>query len=330
MKIKKILIFLLCGICAFSLFACNGKTVKNKVIFRQDGSQDIVFEIENGKSFEEELPALIEKKGYDVVWSKEKKDLTNITEETIVTAVYTPKTYRIFFSGVKKEDLETSADALGITLKEYGSGEHVVLFQEVCFDKAYAVPQPADKFFGWTLDGEAFNPAEKYTYDRDITLTLQEVVSVTFRQEGQEDVVYSVAKGQDYTLPIPSISEKTGYTARWDIPTDGLTALKKDVIVNAVYTPNEYKIYFDGVTIDQLSDSAAKLGVTLEQENGKVFMKVSYDTAFRLPAPNVTSFSNWKNGNLAFEEGIYTEIGDVTLTMNIDKDNDDNWSPSGW
>lgn len=328
MKMKKFLIFLLCGICTLCLFASCGKaeTSKKKIIFRQEGGQDIVFEIEKGKAFEDEMPALIEKKGYDVVWSKEKQDLTNITEETIVTAVYTPKTYRIFFSGVDKTKLEASAESLGITLKAYGN----VLFQEVRFDAAYAVPEPADEFYGWVLDGAAFNPEKTYTYDRNITLTLQEVVSVTFRQDGQEDVTYRVKKGQDYDSPLPALSEKTGYTPSWDISSDALTALQKDVIVNAIYTPNEYKIYFDGVTAEQLRASAEKLGVVIEEENGKVFMKATYGAAFRLPSPNLSSFSNWKIGERAFAEGVYMQAGDVTLTAHFDKNNDDNWSPSGW
>ena len=71
---------------------------------------------------------------------------------------------------------------------------------------------------------------------QDVTCT------VTFKQNGEANVVKTVKQGEDLT-DIPTPKEKTGYTVVWDI-TD-FTNITEDMEVNAVATANTYTITYD-------------------------------------------------------------------------------------
>ena len=64
-------------------------TTYYKVTFKQEGKEDFVIEVESGKGVAEaDIPELEQKDGYTVAW--ETVDLTNITADVTVNAVYTP------------------------------------------------------------------------------------------------------------------------------------------------------------------------------------------------------------------------------------------------
>ena len=77
---------------------------------------------------------------------------------------------------------------------------------------------------------------ESSSLQQDVTCT------VTFKQNGEANVVKTVKQGEDLT-DIPTPKEKTGYTVVWDI-TD-FTNITEDMEVNAVATANTYTITYD-------------------------------------------------------------------------------------
>ncbi len=99
--------------------------------------------------------------------------------------------------------------------------------------------------------------------------------TVTFVQEGYEDIVKEVVKGQTLTdIPTPQ-NDRAGYTAKWN-KTD-FTNIQESIIVETVYEVNEYKVYFDyefdGSDISYLSyDSTEKM----------YYQKVTFDEYYSL------------------------------------------------
>ena len=67
-------------------------------------------------------------------------------------------------------------------------------------------------------------------------------VTVTFKQNGQNDVVRTLEKGTSL-INVPTPKEKTGYTVAWD--TTSFTDINEDMVVNAVETANTYTVTYD-------------------------------------------------------------------------------------
>ena len=67
-------------------------------------------------------------------------------------------------------------------------------------------------------------------------------VNVTFKQNGQADIVKTLKKGEALT-DIPTPASKTGYTVAWE-PID-FTSITADVTVNAIETAKTYTLVFD-------------------------------------------------------------------------------------
>ncbi len=81
------------------------------------------------------------------------------------------------------------------------------------------------------------------------TDTGAEKVQVTFVQEDGTKIVKTVEKGQALT-DIPAPKSKTGYSSAWE-NTD-FSYVTEDVIVNVVYTANEYTISYNVGRTDAL------------------------------------------------------------------------------
>lgn len=69
-----------------------------------------------------------------------------------------------------------------------------------------------------------------------------QLVKVTFKQNGQADIVKTLKKGEALT-DIPTPASKTGYTVAWE-PID-FTSITADVTVNAIETAKTYTLVFD-------------------------------------------------------------------------------------
>ncbi len=143
-------------------------------------------------------------------------------------------------------------------------------------------------------------------------------VTITFKQDGEEDIIKQVLKGKNLTdIPLPKDKGENieeGYSLGWDV-TD-FTNIRKDMTVNAVKKANSYKIYFDYVGV---------------KCNGAEYMDVTYDKEFTLPTPvnpkGLKVFLRWidENGQTV-TNGVYKTIGDITLKAVWDDYYTDNYT----
>lgn len=128
-------------------------------------------------------------------------------------------------------------------------------------------------------------------------------VTVTFVQEGQNDVVKTVEKGSALTdIPVPASVK--GYTVKWE--EKNYDAVESDMTVNAVITANTYTITFD------YGDSGFV---------GPETLTVTYDAEFALPENKSTSVSfkgvTWKIEDTGEElvAGKYTVDKNITVKI---------------
>lgn len=124
-------------------------------------------------------------------------------------------------------------------------------------------------------------------------------VSVTFRQQGEEDKIIKVVKG-GALADVPAPKPKTGYTVVWE-RTD-FDGLESDLVVNAKETANTYKIVLDFGYHD----------VTEATE-----LHVEYDKDFTLPLPtdDEATVIGWvkKGTNEEVKSGTYKFDGNMEL-----------------
>ena len=142
-------------------------------------------------------------------------------------------------------------------------------------------------------------------------------IKVTFVQDGCDDVVVTLEKGETLT-EIPKPAQEDGYTIVWDkTEFDGLT---ESITVTAVKTPNKYTINYE-IKENWESISATSQIVTFGEE-------------FTLLVPTNKNtklvFDGWtvKDTNEAFtDDGVYSVVGNVTLvaTWKV-ADNGGEWS----
>lgn len=124
-------------------------------------------------------------------------------------------------------------------------------------------------------------------------------VTVTFKQEGQTDIVKTLDMGGNIT-DVPMPIEKIGYTVKWDRTV--FSNLTADIVVNAVETANTYTI-------------------TYEANGGKVenaTQDVTYDADIILETPrrDTYDFLGWYYGETLINDGKWTIPNDVTLVAN--------------
>lgn len=136
------------------------------------------------------------------------------------------------------------------------------------------------------------------------TLVESEYRSVTFRQNGYDDIVKTVKLGETLT-DIPNVREKTGYDVAWD-HTD-FTAIRENLVVTAVETPKTFTLTYE---IDHLE------GWLIEEDSWT--QSVTYDAAFtlKLPVHLEKKFLKWvtKGTDETFVAGVWNFTEDVTLT----------------
>lgn len=129
--------------------------------------------------------------------------------------------------------------------------------------------------------------------------TPPETVTVTFRQNGKDDVVVTLAKGGAVSV-VPMPAEKTGYVVRWD-RTD-FSVITESIVVNAVETAKVYT-------------------VTLNANGGSINEKtltLTYGQAYELPAPMHTEniFEGWTYaGASVAPQGVWEIDGDNVVLM---------------
>ena len=140
------------------------------------------------------------------------------------------------------------------------------------------------------------------------------VCKVTFSQEGQEDIVFEVKKGEALPVEnIPTPVQKEGYTVTWEAK--DLTKVMTNLLVRAVEVPNLYVITFD----------AGEGTVEVEQK------EVLFNSELTLPVAEREHyiFVGWQieGAQDLFDEARYAIASNVTLVAvwMIDE-SDDYWS----
>ena len=313
------------------LVACSGgnqndlqKPDTYTVTFVQSGQEDVVKTVNAGDTLTD-VPSVVPVTGYTVVW--ESKDLTNINKNITVNAVKTANTYTVTY------------DANGGSVDENT--------QKVAFDAAYALktptyPDASKVFVCWKNGAQSLTPNGVWKIADNVTLTAEWIeasantCTVTFVQQGQSNKTYNVQKGgtlSAYDAPV----SKTGYTVVWD-PDDleKLTDKSESVTVNAVETPNNYKVFYD---LGERKNDTQNIAITggdaslkTDSATGKKYCPVTFDAEYNLakPACNGYKFVGWiiESTQTAFTNGTYTTASDITIVAQweIDETHDRWWT----
>lgn len=132
-----------------------------------------------------------------------------------------------------------------------------------------------------------------------------EQYTITFKQDGQADIVKTVVEGESLA-DIPEPKEVIGHTVVWD-RTD-FTNITEDVVVKAIATANTYTITYN---------------VNNENATAIAAQTVTYDTAYTLATPDAGAlfvFDGWylvdDSGNATetkLSAGNYTYTNDITV-----------------
>ena len=241
-----------------------------------------------------DLPAIEAKVGYDVDTANWYLDaectqvasFTNLTENMTVYAKATPKTYTITFNA---------------------NGGNAVENKQVTYDAAYTLPTPTRdgywEFAGWMNDQGLIITDGTWTTDASITLTAQwtdtrQDFTVTFKQAGQENKIFNVKQGDNFTS-IPDVVAKTGYNVAWE--TVNLSNIQSNITVNAVETAKTYLVSYNANGGD-CDDTM--LNVTYDKAIGEM----------SIPTRTGYTFKYWTyNGQKIDENYVWQIDGDVEL-----------------
>ena len=256
---------------------------KYTVTFKQSGCADVVREVVEGEDLTD-VPQPQAKTGYTVVW--ETVSLKNVKKNVVVNAIETANEYVITYNA--NEGTVTPAT------------------QTVTYDSTVelAVPEKAGyEFAGWKKeDGTAvtngtWKIAENITLYANWNLGAQ--CTVTFKQDGQADIVKKVSKGGALaTADIPTPQAVTGYTLSWSV-TD-FSNITEDIEVTVVATANEYEVTYDA---NGGAVTPAKQTVTFGE-----------DETLATPTKDGYEFKGWyTQENVAVTGENWSIANDVTL-----------------
>ena len=130
------------------------------------------------------------------------------------------------------------------------------------------------------------------TASSDSAEPVEQTFTVTFRQEGQEDVVKTVKEGETLA-DVPAPVAVPGYTVAWD-RTD-FSDISEDIVVTAVQTANKYTITYD-------------LGVNIYATLGNESTEVTFGQSFVLETPEYEGSAEFYGWYLADEYGEATVV----------------------
>lgn len=238
---KRIVALLLCALTAVVAASCSADVPESgkkeyTVTFVQNGIVVHTLKVVDG-FYTDILPEIQPKTGYYLKWSK--TDFGDITGDTTVTVVETPKTYTVTLipdGGAFADDNSTENKTVSVT-----------------YDATYSLPEckkDGYKFVSWKIDENKSCPsAGKWTTDDNLTLTAAyelietEKFKVRFVQQGEEDKVIEVKKGEKLNN-VPAPKKIKGYNVSWDIVDLQDRVITEHLTVNAVLTPKTYKVTF--------------------------------------------------------------------------------------
>ena len=132
----------------------------------------------------------------------------------------------------------------------------------------------------------------------------KEVYTITFQQDGVEDIVKTVEEGEALT-DIPEPNQVVGYNVEWSV-TD-FSSITDHMTVTVVATAKKYTITYTLGT--RANDSMAQLANKEQQ--------VEYDATYELETPTCEGyiFVGWlqENTTTLFEDGVWNVDGNVRL-----------------
>lgn len=274
-----------------TLYAKWQEDAKVTITFRQEGYPDIVKTIYQGASLPaSEIPTPVEEPGYEVFWDTQ--SFSNVREDTIVTAYRQAKTYTITY--------DVDGDLLD-------GQEDKVTFGDVANLHDPINGKPNHTFMGWfTEDGVEVVSGAVWNIPSDTTLYARwkenEKVTVTFKQEGKDDIVKTIYKGEALS-DIPTPVEVEGHTVVWE--TVDFSEINENMTVNAIITAETYNVKFDMNGIgDQIEDAT-----------------VTYGEVYTLPTPtnDLYDFVKWTyNGTeLAQSTTLEFDLGNHEDTITL-------------
>ena len=197
-------------------------------------------------------PAVEAKEGYALSWDKA---FDNITADTVITAVWSAKQYKVTFKDgdkvVKEENVEYGKNATAPTdLKKEGF--------VLTWDKSY-INIKAD-----TVINAVWKEKKADQFE------------VKFVSDGQVIDTQVVDKGAGAVAPARLLKE--GYTLSWDKAFDNVT---EDITVTAVWTVNKYTVTFkDGEKVVKTEEVEYGNGATAPTDLAKEGYTLSWDKAF--------------------------------------------------
>lgn len=284
------------------------------VTFRQEGRKDIVRTVYQGGAVKD-VPKVTPVPGYNVMWSV--KDLSKITSDLVVVAVKIPCKYTITYDTV------------------YAQAQIARTQQQAIYGDACPLETPTCEgytFKGWRIQGTDTMMASGARYTRTGSVTLEAVwekkvdssywitdfesdgsadpntYTVTFRQEGKQDIVRTVTEGQALKN-VPKVAPVPGYSVMWSVKDFG--NITSDLLVVAVKTPGKYTITYE------TGHAEAEIARTQQQ--------VTYGEAYTLETAKCEGFrfKGWKikgTQTMFASSGQYRQTGSITLEAVWDKD----------
>ncbi len=248
---KKILI--ICLLVTVALFtSCKTVGTTHSVTFKV-GNKTVVTEyVKDGESFND-FPEIRLRKGYSVVW--ETASIESVTKDVVIIGREVANEYQII---------------LNASGGEVAENEIIVVYES---DYELSIPKKDGfKFVGWfDKDGNYVETTGKWYVDSNLELTARytQGYTLTFKMDGQNIIVVGVNKDEVIAeSKIPTIVNRPGYTARWSV-SDFSALVNVDTVINAIYTPNMYKIIYeleDGCEIESDTQSVA-FGAFIQKSN---------------------------------------------------------------
>ena len=259
--------------CWLSGFESSGAS-KNvyTVTFRQEGKEDIVRTVSEGEVLQD-VPKLTPITGYRVMWSM--NDFTSISNDTLVVAIKHPRNYTITYEK-------------GFTNAKIAKTKQVVIYGE-----PYILEIPSCEgytFQGWRIKGTKAMMKNSAKYFRTDNITLEAVwkqndttalwytdfefegsqenriCTVTFRQDGYDNIVREVAQGTTLT-DIPKLKAVEGYNVIWSVVGLDQIPISGDMIVVAVKIPQNSNNSTEG--IQELIENEPEKAAFVEEEKGE-------------------------------------------------------------
>ena len=140
-------------------------------------------------------------------------------------------------------------------------------------------------------------------------------VTITFVQEGQENIVYTINKGETL-INVPDPVEVVGYEVVWNV--ENFTNIQKDMTVGITKTPKTYVITF--------TETLSKNGYTVSITTKQISVKYLENIANKLPTDPTCykqgesyDFKCWvKKDGSKFDLETFNIAEDITLYATFD------------